>query len=111
MSSLRVKYYPSGCWRNFPLSAWKNTSTRRYINEFLRENQVVLNPEIELATSDMLVQFARRNLGVASVVEDFAMPSLTGGELFRLVFDCPIPERFMYLMLDKKIPCPQQPGS
>ena len=50
----------------------------------------------------MLVQFARRNLGVASVVEDFAMPSLTGGELFRLVFDCPIPERFMYLMLDKK---------
>lgn len=82
----------------------KNTSTRRYMDEFLRENGVVLNPEIELATSDMLVQFARRNLGVASVVEDFAMPSLTGGELFRLVFERPIPERFMYLMLDKKNP-------
>ena len=57
----------------------KNTSTRRYMDEFLRENQVVLNPEIELATSDMLVQFARRNLGVASVVEAVSYTHLQSG--------------------------------
>lgn len=50
----------------------KNTSTRRYMDQFLKESGVLVHPEIELATSDMIVQFAKRNLGVASVVYDFA---------------------------------------
>lgn len=41
-----------------------NTSTRSYMNDYLRENGIVLQPEFELATSDMVVQFALRNLGV-----------------------------------------------
>lgn len=31
-----------------------------------------LTPEFELATSDMIVQFAARNLGIGCVAEDFA---------------------------------------
>ena len=44
----------------------KNTSTRRYMDQFLKASGVLVHPEIELATSDMIVQFAKRNLGVAS---------------------------------------------
>lgn len=82
----------------------KNTTTRGYIDKLLLENNVVLNPEIELATSDMIVQFARRNLGVACVVEDFAKPCLENGELFRLKLKKTIPKRSICIALDHKNP-------
>ena len=71
----------------------KNTSTRRYMDQFLKESGVLVHPEIELATSDMIVQFAKRNLGVASVVYDFAREALESGELFELKIQKKIPER------------------
>lgn len=82
----------------------KNTSTRYYLDEFLRTNNVVLNPEIELATSEIIVQFARKNLGVAGVVADFAQPCLESGELFELDLKTKIPSRKMYLVYDRKTP-------
>ena len=71
----------------------KNTSTRRYMDEFLRENGVVLHPEFELATSDMIVQFALRSLGVGSVMREFAEEHLESGKLFELRFNKRIPGR------------------
>lgn len=35
-----------------------NTSTRTYVEQFLASKQVTIRPEFELATSDMLIQFA-----------------------------------------------------
>lgn len=82
----------------------KNTSTRRYVDEFLMKNQVVLNPEFELATSDMLVQFARRNLGIAEVMRDFAGEYIRAGEVFELYFDKKIPQRDFCIISDKNLP-------
>ncbi len=70
-----------------------NTSTRSYMNDYLRENGIVLQPEFELATSDMIVQFALRNLGVGCVVRDFAREALESGRLFELRFNKMIPKR------------------
>lgn len=82
----------------------KNTSTRKYVDEFLLKNQVVLNPEFELATSDMLVQFARRNLGIAGVMRDFAEDYIKSGEVFELYFDKKIPTRDFCIISDKNMP-------
>ena len=41
------------------------TSTRNNMNQFLQKNHVEVKPEFELATSDMIVQFALRNLSLA----------------------------------------------
>ncbi len=46
---------------------------------FCGEQGVVIRPEFELATSDMLVQFARKNLGIACVVSDFAQEYVDSG--------------------------------
>ena len=70
-----------------------NTSTRRYMDEYLAGNGVVLRPEFELATSDMIVQFALRSLGVGCVVRDFAAEHLEAGTLFELRFNKMIPKR------------------
>lgn len=82
----------------------QNTSTRRYVNEFLRENGVVLNPEFELATSDMIVRFAIRNLGIGCVVEDFANEAIQSGQLFKLQFDKEIPERHICIITSRQNP-------
>ena len=71
----------------------QNTSTRHYVDLFLKENGVVLSPEFELATSDLIVKFAARGLGVGCVVRDFALPLLESGELFLLRLEKPIPKR------------------
>lgn len=71
----------------------KGTSTRRYMDAFLLENRVEVRPEFELATSDMIVQFALRSLGVGCVVRDFAEKYLESGQLFELRFNQIIPKR------------------
>lgn len=80
------------------------TSTRSYVDSFLKGQNVTLRPEIELATSDMIVQFALKNLGVACVVSDFAREYVERGELFELNFESRIPDRPMFLVTNKKIP-------
>lgn len=80
------------------------TSSRTYVDEFLASDDIVLAPEFELATSDMLVQFARRGLGVASVVRDFAKESIDSEELFVLNFEKQILPRHMCIVTDQRIP-------
>lgn len=71
----------------------QNTSTRTCADRYLKENGVVLQPEFELATSDMIVQFVRRSLGIGLVVKDFAKGYVDTGELFYLEFEHSMPER------------------
>lgn len=75
------------------ISLERKTSTRSYMDGFLAEHGVVLHPEFELATSDMIVQFALRNLGVGSIVRDFAQEYIDSGQLFELRFNQIIPKR------------------
>ena len=80
------------------------TSTRNYVESFLKENDVVLHPEFELATSNMLIQFAVKGLGIASVVKDFAEDYLKTGELFLMEFEKRIPSREICVVADERIP-------
>ena len=82
----------------------RNTSTRKYIDALLYNNHVILQPEFELATSDMIVQFTLRNLGVGAVVKEFAREYLDSGELFELKFAEPIPKRNFCIITSKKVP-------
>ena len=73
----------------------KNTSSRSYMDEF---------PEFELATSDMIVQFVRRNLGVGCVMRDFARDYVESGLLFELRFNKIIPKRQFCVVRNTKMP-------
>ena len=82
----------------------KGTSSRNYVDSFLKENKVELQPEFELATSDMIVQFVLRNLGIGAVVEPFATPFIASGEVFELDFEPKIPPRAFFVATDRKMP-------
>lgn len=90
---------------NLPVMCLEGTtSTRNYVEEYLAERGTKIEPEFELATSDMLIQFAVRNLGVASVVRDFAKEHLVSGELFELKFDKELPERQICIIYNSRSP-------
>ena len=86
------------------ISLEKNTSTRTYMDEFLKKNGVEMHPEFELATSDMIVQFTRRNLGIGSVMKEFAREELESGILFELRFNKIIPKRQICVVTETKLP-------
>jgi DNA-binding transcriptional LysR family regulator len=80
------------------------TSTKSYISSFLADNGAEIRPEFELATSDMIVQFALRNLGVGCVVKSFAQEHLESGVLFELRFNKMIPKREICVITDDTRP-------
>ena len=80
------------------------TSTRSYMDSFLQKNNVSIRPEFELATSDMIVQFALRNLGVGCVIRDFAKEYLEDGRLFELRFNKIIPKRHFSVVTNSRNP-------
>ena len=82
----------------------KNTSARNHMDEYLGKNGVILQPEFELATSDMIVQFALRSLGVGCVVRDFARDALESGRLFELRFNKLLPKRSFCVVRNNRTP-------
>lgn len=71
----------------------KNTSTRTFMDDFLLKQGIELKPEFELAISDMIVQFAKRNMGVGCVMEGFAQDAVEAGDVFELKFKMEMPAR------------------
>lgn len=91
--------------KNIPLILLEgNSSTRNYIDNFLQSYNVDIRPEFELSTSDMIVQFALRNLGVGCVVKSFAQEYLDSGVLFELRFKSLIPKRDICVITDETRP-------
>ncbi len=84
----------------------KKTSSRRYIDNLFVQEGCVVQPEFELATSDLIVQFALRGLGIGYVTQDFAQPYLDGGQLFKLQLSDPIARRSMCLITPTQFPMP-----
>ncbi len=84
-----------------------NTSTREYLNGYMTGHGAAFNPEFELATSDLIVSFAVRSLGIGCVVSDFARDELDHGRLFTLRLDPPIPPREICVIVsDRLAPSP-----
>ena len=102
---LKEKKNSYGILRELPVMTLEGrTSTRKYVEEFLQKKGVSLQPEFELATSDMLVQFAKRNLGIASLVQDFAKEEILQGNLFQIPFEEEIKERDICIIYDDSVP-------
>lgn len=104
-SELNGKLLDYSCLETLPcIVLEEKTSTRTFADNYLASKHVVLHPEFELATSDMVVQFAVRNLGIGLVVRDFAKERLKTGELFQLQFKEKMPKRQICIAADRSNP-------
>lgn len=68
------------------------SNTRKTTDDFFKSHGINLNPEFELGSHDLLFDFARKNLGIACVTEEFA-DEFAQKDIFKLKTDFKIPQR------------------
>ena len=76
----------------------KNVS-RHYIDMYIRENQLDFKQVIALNTMDLLIDFAKIDMGISCVIRSFVEKDLENGSLVQVDIAPPIPKRkigFMY---------------
>ncbi len=83
-----------------------HTSTRAYIDSWFAANCLGSVPAaaIELATSDLILAFTARGIGVGCIAEDFALDAIAAGQVREIPLAQPIPTREFYLVTLKTIP-------
>jgi DNA-binding transcriptional LysR family regulator len=71
----------------------KTSSSRAFIEQFAAGHGLTIRPEIELASVDLLIEFAKAGLGISFVTKQFVQTELNGGILFELPLIEQIPPR------------------
>ena len=80
----------------------KENLSRRYIEQFLLENDIHADNLIEVSTMDSLIEFATIGIGIACVIKDFAEEELKNGTLIELPMPFAIPKRNIGFVYQKK---------
>ncbi|MBE1442000.1 MULTISPECIES: LysR family transcriptional regulator [unclassified Paenibacillus] len=79
----------------------RNSSSRRFIQDFGQAHGVAIEPEIELASVDLLIEFAKAGLGISFVTKQFVQAELEAGKLAEIKLKERIPERKIGIALLK----------
>jgi len=83
------------------------TSTRVYLENYLHTANAppaLFEPAVELAQSDLILEFIKRGLGIAFIVEDFAKEAIRQGVISEVQLRDPAPPRRFMLGYLSKIP-------
>ncbi len=76
----------------------KNTCTRTFLDQILKEHQVQWSPDIELATTDLIMPMVTQNFGIGFIPEYFAQTAIEQKTAFSLPIVERIPPRHIYLV-------------
>ena len=71
----------------------KNSTSRRSLDRYFESHHIVLQPQIEIAAHDLLLQFASIHLGVSCVIREFSQTELNSGLVKELPLASPLPFR------------------
>ncbi|WP_144460713.1 LysR family transcriptional regulator [Siminovitchia fortis] len=88
----------------FPLILLDNSNSRRYVEEFFLTKGIKIQPEFELGSHELLLEFAKINLGVACVTKEFSEQFLRKGLLQEVTLMEPIPKRSIGICYLKNVP-------
>jgi LysR family cyn operon transcriptional activator len=82
----------------------KGSITREYIDGVAKKQGVRMNPEIELGSIDLLVEFTRTGLGIACVIKNFIKAELLQQDIYVIDLEQPIPPRRVGIATLKNVP-------
>lgn len=80
--------------KDFPLILLEpKSNSREYVEKYLLSQGIKINPEIELGSHELLLEFAKINLGIACVIQEFSKEYLEKGLVYKLPLKTEIPKR------------------
>lgn len=80
------------------------TNSRTYVENYLLGKGVQLEPEFELGSYDLLLEFAKINLGIACVTREFSLDYLNKGLIYEIPLQTEIPSRNIGVCYLKNVP-------
>lgn len=90
---------------NYPIIVLeRNSTTREYFDDLLKENGINITPEIELGSVDLLIELAKIGLGISYVMADCIEDGLKNGDIFVLNIKEEMPERKLGIITHRDIP-------
>lgn len=82
----------------------RNSRVRVAISELVQSYGYNLKPDIEVGSVDLLIECARRGLGISFVTREFVSRELEEGSLFEVRLDVPIPISQVGIMTMRNMP-------
>lgn len=79
----------------------RESVTYRLYKDFFIEHGVDYEPDMEVATSDLMLPLIENNFGIGFVPEALALPLLEHGKLVRMQINCRIPKRSIQMIADR----------
>lgn len=86
------------------ISLTAETISRRFLNEYFEKNSLTFTPDMELATTDMILPAVKHNLGLGFIPAEFADSELKSGQVFEIKVKEKLPERNIVLIYDVEYP-------
>ncbi len=84
---------------DYPLLLLEDMSnTRKQLDKFAAENGIKFKPIIELASYDLLIQFAKINLGLTFIIREFDNKAIDNANLFEIPVEPQLPTRYVGLV-------------
>lgn len=71
----------------------RNSNSRICVENFFLSKGIQISPDIELGSHDLVLEFARINLGISCVTREFSKKYLESGELFQISTTEKLPSR------------------
>jgi DNA-binding transcriptional LysR family regulator len=82
----------------------RNSRARMAITELFQNYGYELKPEIEVGSVDLLIEFARKGLGISYVTREFVSKELEEGSLFEIQLDVRLPPSHVGIMIMRNMP-------
>ncbi|WP_018885982.1 LysR family transcriptional regulator [Paenibacillus massiliensis] len=82
----------------------RNSRVRVAITELFESFGQRIRPEIEVGSVDLLIEIAKRGLGISYVTREFVTKELEEGSLFEVQLDVQLPPSHVGLMIMKNMP-------
>ncbi len=82
----------------------KKANSRQYVENYLKSCGFSISPEFELGSHDLLLEFAKINLGIACVTKEFSNDYLEKGIVHEIELQQPIPNRSIGICRLKTVP-------
>ena len=86
------------------ISLTSGSITRDFLNQYFASQGLTFEPDIELATTDMILPAVRHNLGIGFIPAEFASEDLRRETVFEIAAAEKLPERNIFLVYDTEYP-------
>ena len=88
---------------NYPLILLaKNSNTRTFLNDYFAKSKITLEPEMELASYQLVTKFIEKGLGIGFLTKDFIKQELKNNILKEIPTDFKLPSRYIGLIYLKE---------